>query len=109
MLLVMNNCLHDYFTVKNTPNGFRERCRLCGREVAYNRSRDGRINTRKYREERRRDFLQPTGKDKKLFERIYGKAKEIPKNKEPTQEDWEQAKEDAIKYNEKLQRELRDE
>lgn len=50
-----------------------ERCIFCGRRVFY-RKRGGSIDNLAYLKAHVRDFCQPAGPTKKVYEEIYGKA-----------------------------------
>lgn len=64
--------LCDFKKVGEDESVLVEVCRFCGRKVRFNK-RNGKIDEKRYLELHRRDFLQSRGKDKELFEKIYGK------------------------------------
>ena len=66
--------LCDFKQIEDYPDAVVEVCINCGKKVIYNR-RDGKIDEKQYLFDHKRDFLQRKGKDKKLFEKIYGNAK----------------------------------
>ena len=50
-----------------------EVCRFCMKKVIYYKEpKTGRIDNRKYLADHRRDFVQPYGKDYKLYVKLYG-------------------------------------
>lgn len=68
----MSKCLHDYQFVREGENGIIEKCKLCKKRNVVRKGNLGRINHKTYREEHRRDLLQPVGKTAKEFEKVYG-------------------------------------
>jgi hypothetical protein len=67
------NGYHDPIRFHDYPDAVVEGCKLCNRKLIYNKH-DGRINEAEYYNDHIRDFAQPYGSTRKIFERIYGKA-----------------------------------
>jgi hypothetical protein len=81
-----NNSLpHDFTTLidKETGkpcdfiNAIWEICIRCGKKMKWNKDGYGRINNKDYLDYHIRDFAQPYGRTRKVYEMIYGKPKEI--------------------------------
>jgi len=107
----MGICLHNYEKISETNDGIRERCTFCRKKIVVKRGIDGSINTRFYRKEHLRDLLQPHGRTAGQFEKVYGTPRHIvpAKSKKQRHEEWQQTQEDAIKYAEKLKKQIREE
>lgn len=63
--------LHQLEISRDLPKATIEVCLLCGEKKVYNKI-DGRIDNKRYLEDHKRDFIQPYGKDLKLFIKLYG-------------------------------------
>jgi hypothetical protein len=68
----MSSCIHDYQIITDSEHGLVEKCKLCRKRLVTRKGNKGRIDNKKYREEHRRDFLQPSGKTKGDFAKTYG-------------------------------------
>jgi len=66
-------CLHDYQTIKETKEAIREVCTICKKKLTIKKDTKGRYDNKAYRENHHRDLVQPYGKDKKTFIKLYGK------------------------------------
>lgn len=64
--------LHIFYRIAEYPEGIKERCRECGKQMYYNK-KDGKIDNKLYGRCHFRDILQPAGQMKGLFEEIYGR------------------------------------
>lgn len=75
------------------PDAQVEVCTECGKDLIYNKAKDGTIDNRRYYEEHLRDFAQPTGKTAGIFARFYGKPKDTK-----TEEDamWDRREEQRM-------------
>ena len=61
--------LHNYKVVKSHSDAIIEVCQECGHRLVTRVHKDGRINNKQYKEQHKRDFLQPNNKD---FKKYYG-------------------------------------
>ncbi len=74
----MSKCLkdpnryHDPIRFREESDAIIEGCKICNKKLIYYK-RDGKINEAEYYNDHIRDFAQPYGSTKKIFERIYGK------------------------------------
>ena len=85
------NILCNFEKEKDFPDAIVEVCTFCGKRVVYYKNKNGKIDNEKYLEDHKRDFLQPYGKDRQLFIKIWGYEgietakkfleKQVPKSK----------------------------
>ena len=61
--------LCEFQVSRDLPDAQIEACINCGKKVVYYK-KGGRVNNEKYLADHKRDFLQPYGKDTKLFIKI---------------------------------------
>lgn len=90
--------LHDFEVSRNLKDATIEVCRFCSEKRIYNKV-GGRINNAQYARDHIRDLVQPFGKTKELFEKLYPgghkRAEKIheefknKKSKKQDQEEWE--------------------
>jgi len=52
-----------------------EQCETCGHKIYFNKDVKGKIDEARWVKLHKADFLQPTGKDKALFKKVYGEPK----------------------------------
>ena len=98
----MNQCrkgiLHQFERLREKSDAFIEICVLCGEKVIYRKYEKGRIDNVKYRNDHKRDFIQPYGRDKKLFIKLWvTKPLEIAekyRDRKITQEKMKEVKEE---------------
>lgn len=94
------NVLCDFSDVRDMKDAQVEVCVRCGKRVVYKKGNDGRIDNRKYLRDHIRYTIQPFGKTRKLFFRIYGEGKfrdiidtlRKKKTKKEIQSEWEQVR-----------------
>ena len=63
--------LCDFEIIGNYPDAQVEICTNCGKKVIYNK-RDGLLDNRKYLKDHIRHTLQPHGRTRELFMKVYG-------------------------------------
>ena len=63
----------DFLQILDNHEVVVEICKECGRKIIYNK-RDGRIDNAKYLKDHIRQFAQPFGRTRKVFEELYGKV-----------------------------------
>src|SRR3990167_9309752 len=66
------NFLCDYELSRDLPDALIEICVNCGKKVIYNKGKDSRIDNVKYLRDHIRQTVQPFGKTRELFMKIYG-------------------------------------
>ena len=66
---------HDYEHIVETNTGIVEVCKICKKRLLTKKDKDGRIDNTAYAKEHIRDFAQPYGATKKIFEQVYGNNK----------------------------------
>lgn len=80
--------LCKFKVIRDLPDALIEVCVSCGKKVCYNKAKDGTVDNSKYLRDHLRDTLQPYGRTKELFYKIYGtapikKANEVIKDRKP--------------------------
>ena len=84
--------LHNYELSKEDSKTLKETCTFCGHSVYWNKDKTGRLDNRRYARAHLRDFLQPHGRDHKLFLEVYGEPRHHAKATKPN---WVQEGEEA--------------
>lgn len=64
---------HAYETIVETTTGIIEVCKECKHRRVTKKDKKGRIDNEEYRKAHIRDFAQPTGPTKQIFDRYYKK------------------------------------
>lgn len=70
----MSCTYHDFNLLKESPSEQVEVCIICGLKKRYRKVQD-RVDNKAYYEDHLRDFAQPRGKTRGLFNKFYGKQK----------------------------------
>ena len=91
-------------TISNTEVQV-EVCKNCGKKVAYPKDSKGRVEKAKYLRDHVRDTVQPFGRTRKLFLKIYGEepVKKLyerfsgKKSKAQIQREWEDLRKDIAR------------
>ena len=86
-----------------------EVCVRCGKKVVYNKGPKGRINNSKYLRDHLRSTVQPFGRTRELFEKIYGHKVAIEfykkfygrKTKAQLKKEWEEMRIDLRRREER--------
>lgn len=66
-----------------------EVCLDCGKDLIYNKAKDGAIDNARYYKDHLRDFAQPTGKTAGIYNKFYGKPKDTSQDEQRFWEDRE--------------------
>ena len=99
------NIYCDFEVSRDLPDAQIEICINCGKKVIYNK-RDNRVDNKKYLRDHIRHFVQPFGKTKRLFYRLYGskpmekfrEGLKGKKTKEEMNQYWEDVRKEATRY-----------
>lgn len=83
---------HNTKVLADYPDATVEVCRDCGKDLIYNKAKDGTIDNARYYKEHLRDFAQPVGPTSGIYAKIYG----VPKQQEDANKFWEQREQDRM-------------
>jgi len=64
--------LHTFTTINSNKEGFTEICTECKFKNTVRTGNKGRIDNKKYLELHKRDYAQPNGRTKHVFDKYYG-------------------------------------
>ena len=62
---------HDFEQIKDTPTWRVEKCKRCGKIERWNKGYKGRISNKKYLKSHIRNFAQPGGATKRIYQKMY--------------------------------------
>lgn len=96
-----SNKICNFEAVKEDSKTLKETCTFCQRSIYWNKDKFGRLDNRKYARFHIRDFIQPNGKDHRLFLEIYGTPR---KHAKAVKTNWAEAGEDAKKMVQELRK-----
>ena len=71
MKIDANNHHHDYERIGENEEAIVEVCKECKNKLITKKDKQGRIDNEKYLKEHVRDFAQPEGNTKKIFNKYY--------------------------------------
>lgn len=71
----MSEHYHRYSPISDSPDAIVEVCTECKHRLVTKKSKDGRIDNKKWLKDHIADTAQPTGATAKVFEQLYGEPK----------------------------------
>lgn len=66
---------HDFVTLKDSITYKVEKCRICGVRKKYNKGYKSRIDNLQYLKDHVRNYAQPNGSTKRVYNKIYQPSK----------------------------------
>jgi len=66
---------HDFTTIKDTKTFKVERCKICNIRKKYNKGYRMRVDNKEYLKDHVRNYAQPTGSTKRVYNKIYQPSK----------------------------------